>query len=137
LTPKKYQSGQTDVTGRISKIGDGGVRTALYEAANVILTRPVKGSTLKSWGMRLAARAGIARPRSRSPASLPWCCTACWPTEQVSSPTKLQWPQPANVRRLQVRAVPNTGRPEQGPVAGTMDQVRPMTFQQGFATARR
>ena len=39
LTPKKYQSGETNVTGRISKIGDGGVRTALYEAANVILTR--------------------------------------------------------------------------------------------------
>ena len=30
----------------------------------------------------------------------------------------------------------DTSRPEQGPVAGTMDQVRPMTFQQGFATAR-
>jgi transposase len=40
LTPKKYQSGETDVTGRISKIGDASVRTALYEAANVILTRP-------------------------------------------------------------------------------------------------
>ena len=33
LTPRKYQSGETDVTGRISKIGDGSVRTALYEAA--------------------------------------------------------------------------------------------------------
>ncbi len=44
-TPKKYQSGETDVTGRISKIGDEGVRTALYEAADVILTRPVKGSS--------------------------------------------------------------------------------------------
>jgi len=33
LTPKKYQSGETDVTGRISKIGDGGVRTALYESS--------------------------------------------------------------------------------------------------------
>jgi transposase len=31
------------VTGRISKLGDGSVRTALYEAANVILTRPIKG----------------------------------------------------------------------------------------------
>ena len=61
LTPKKYQSGGTDVTGRISKIGDGSVRTALYEAANVILTRPVKGSTLKGWGMRLAARAGMRK----------------------------------------------------------------------------
>ena len=63
LTPKKYQSGETDVTGRISKIGDGGVRTALYEAANVILTRPVKGSTLRSWAMRVAARAGMRKPK--------------------------------------------------------------------------
>jgi transposase len=58
LTPKKYQSGETDVTGRISKIGDAGVRTALYEAASVILTRPVKGSALKSWAARIANRAG-------------------------------------------------------------------------------
>ena len=43
--------------------GDGGVRTALYEAANVILTRPVKGSALKSWGMRLAARAGMRKAK--------------------------------------------------------------------------
>jgi hypothetical protein len=39
------------------------VLTALYEAANVILTRPVKGSTLKSWGMRLAARAGMRKAK--------------------------------------------------------------------------
>jgi transposase len=58
MTPKKYQSGETDFTGRISKIGDETVRTALYEAANVILTRPVKGSALKRWGMRLAKRIG-------------------------------------------------------------------------------
>jgi transposase len=63
LTPKKYQSGETDVTGRISKIGDAGVRTMLYEAANVILTRPVKGSLLKSWAMRLAMRAGMRKAK--------------------------------------------------------------------------
>jgi len=63
LTPKKYQSGETDVTGRISKIGDAGVRTALYEAANVILTRPVRGSSLKSWAARLAVRAGMRRAK--------------------------------------------------------------------------
>lgn len=40
----------------ISKIGDAEVRTVLYEAANVILTRPVKGSALKSWAARLALR---------------------------------------------------------------------------------
>jgi transposase len=63
LTPKKYQSGETDITGRISKIGDAGVRTALYEAANVILTRPVKGSLLKSWAMRVAKRAGMRKAK--------------------------------------------------------------------------
>jgi transposase len=63
LTPKKYQSGETDVTGRISKIGDRAVRTALYEAANVILTRPVKGSALKRWAARLAARAGLRKAK--------------------------------------------------------------------------
>ena len=63
LTPKKYQSGETDYSGRISKIGDVGVRTALYEAANVILTRPVKGSDLKRWALALAKRVGPRKAR--------------------------------------------------------------------------
>jgi transposase len=63
MTPKKYQSGETDYTGRISKIGDKGVRTALYEAANVILTKPVKCSHLKSWATRIARRAGMKKAK--------------------------------------------------------------------------
>jgi transposase len=64
ITPKKYQSGQTDYTGRISKIGDAAVRTALYEAAHVMLTKPVKGCTeLKSWAMRIARRAGMSKAK--------------------------------------------------------------------------
>ncbi|CEO91274.1 transposon-related protein (plasmid) [Sinorhizobium fredii HH103] len=63
LTPKKYQSGETDHSGRISKIGDGSLRTGLYEAANVILTRPVKGSDLKGWALAVARRAGPRKAR--------------------------------------------------------------------------
>ena len=64
LTPKKYQSGQTDYTGRISKIGDASVRTALYEAAHIMLTKPLKGcSQLKSWAMRIARRAGMRKAK--------------------------------------------------------------------------
>lgn len=64
MTPKKYQSGETDITGRISKIGDKGVRTASYQAAHVMLTRPVKGcSALKSWAMKLAKRAGMRKAK--------------------------------------------------------------------------
>jgi transposase len=64
LTPTRYQSGETDRTGRISKIGDGSVRAVLYEAAHVILTKPVKGCTaLKSWAMRIAKRAGMNKAK--------------------------------------------------------------------------
>jgi len=63
LTQRKYQSGEIDVTGRISKCGDGECRHALFEAANVILTRPVKGSQLKSWAARLAKRAGMKKAK--------------------------------------------------------------------------
>jgi hypothetical protein len=45
---------ETDVTGRITKIGDGEVRPAVYKAANVMLTRPVKGGALKN--LKSAAR---------------------------------------------------------------------------------
>ena len=59
LTPRKYQSGETDVSGRISKIGDAAVRSVLYEAGNIILVKPIRGCTaLKSWAMRIARRAG-------------------------------------------------------------------------------
>ena len=64
LTPKKYQSGQTNYTGRISKIGDASVREALYQAAHVMLTKPLKNcSALKSWAMRIARRAGMRKAK--------------------------------------------------------------------------
>jgi transposase len=64
LTPRKYQSGQTDRAGRISKIGDAGVREALYQSAHVMLTKAVRGcSELKSWAMRIARRAGMRKAK--------------------------------------------------------------------------
>lgn len=58
LTPRRYQSGEIDRTGRISKIGDRAVRTALFEAASVLLTRTTRWSKLKAWAVRLAQRSG-------------------------------------------------------------------------------
>jgi transposase len=64
LTPKKYQSGETDYSGRISKLGDASVREALYEAAHIILTKPIKGcAQLKSWATRIARRAGMNKAK--------------------------------------------------------------------------
>ena len=63
LTPKKYQSGEIDRIGRISKVGDAMVRTALFEAANVMLTRTVRFSTLKAWALRVAGRHGAKKAK--------------------------------------------------------------------------
>jgi transposase len=63
LTPKKYQSGETDVTGGISRAGDVMARTALYEAANVMLTRTRRFSALERWGLEVARRRGVKRAR--------------------------------------------------------------------------
>lgn len=58
LTPRKYQSGEVDRTGHISKIGDETVRAMLYEAANIILSRVTRFSALKVWGLRIAKARG-------------------------------------------------------------------------------
>jgi transposase len=63
LTPSKYQSGEVDWTGRISKVGDAMVRTALYEAANVILNRVTRFSTLKAWALRVVQLRGAKRAK--------------------------------------------------------------------------
>jgi transposase len=63
LTPRRYQSGETDVQGRISRCGDELARTALYEAAHSLLIRGTKWSSLRAWGMNVAKRRGMARAR--------------------------------------------------------------------------
>jgi transposase len=63
LTPKRYQSGETDVQGGISRCGDGLARTALYEAAHSLLVRSRRRSALRAWGMQVAKRRGMARAR--------------------------------------------------------------------------
>ena len=74
LTPKRYQSGETDVTGGISKVGDAMVRTALYEAANVMLTRTSRVSALKRWAMEVAQRRGLKRAKVALARKLAWTC---------------------------------------------------------------
>jgi transposase len=63
LTTRRYASGETDRTGRISKCGDEMLRSYLYEAANVLLTRVARWSALKAWGMRIAKRRSMSKAR--------------------------------------------------------------------------
>jgi transposase len=63
LTPKRYQSGELDLAGRISKCGDAFVRGCLYEAAGVLLTKVQRWSPLKAWGTRLMKRVGAKKAK--------------------------------------------------------------------------
>lgn len=61
LTPRRYQSGEQDNPGHISRAGDRDVRATLYAAANALLMRTMAGSQIKSWGMRLMRTKGRRR----------------------------------------------------------------------------
>ena len=63
LTPRRYQSGEVDRAGHISKCGDGLLRAYLFEAATVLLSRHRRASTLKTWGLALAKRIGMRRAK--------------------------------------------------------------------------
>ncbi|MGO4408292.1 IS110 family transposase [Bosea sp. RAF48] len=61
LTPRRFQSGETDNPGRISHAGDADVRATLYAAANAMLMRSITWSSLKAWGVRLMKTKGRRR----------------------------------------------------------------------------
>jgi transposase len=61
LTPRRFQSGEMDNPGHISRAGDPTVRATLYTAANAMMTRSSKWSSLKVWGMQLAKTRGHRR----------------------------------------------------------------------------
>jgi transposase len=63
FVPRRYQSGEVDYTGSISKCGDKRVRTLLYEAANVMLTRCKQSLRLRDWAFAIAKRSTMRKAR--------------------------------------------------------------------------
>jgi len=61
--PRRHASGEVDWSGRISKCGDTMVRSYLFEAAGVLLTRVPQWCALKAWGLRLAKRIGFKKAK--------------------------------------------------------------------------
>lgn len=60
LTPRRAQSGERDIVGEISRAGDVGLRTALYQAATVMLNRG-RHNWLRTWALNVAKRRGKKR----------------------------------------------------------------------------
>ncbi len=63
LTPRRWQSGDMDWSGGISRAGDAGVRRALYQAANALIHHSRGWCALKSWAVRLAGRRGLGKAK--------------------------------------------------------------------------
>ena len=61
LTCSKYQSGEINRTGAISRCGDDMMRMMLYEAAQSMLVRSTRWSWLKAWAMQIAKRRGMKK----------------------------------------------------------------------------
>ncbi len=78
LTPGRYQSGETDIQGKVSRCGDELARTALYEAAHTLLVRSRKWSSLRAWGIRSPSGAAWHAPASPLPASSPSFLHRMW-----------------------------------------------------------
>jgi transposase len=90
LTPRQYQSGDVDRSGRISKCGDTLARTLLYEAAVVIMTRVKKASELKDWALAIAKRSGIGKARVALARKLSVILHSVW-----RSGKPFRWAEPA------------------------------------------
>jgi transposase len=94
VTPRRFQSGETDYTGKISRCGDRLTRTYLYEAAGIILNRVSRWSTLKAWGTRLARKIGHKKAPWQE--SSPSFSTGCGVTALNSAgrTRRRPWPPP-------------------------------------------
>ncbi len=90
LTPRRHQSGEMDWSGRISKQGDGLVRTYLYEAASVLISRISRWSKLKEWGMRLAKTSGHGKARIAVARKIAVILHCIW-----IDGTEFEWGEPA------------------------------------------
>ncbi len=82
LTPRRFQSGDMDVSGSISRRGDQLLRRALYEAANALLGRVKKTCALKTWGEHLAEHKGAKRARVAVARKLAILLHRMWTTQQ-------------------------------------------------------
>jgi transposase len=87
LTPRRFQSGEVDYEGHISRRGDRQLRALLYEAAAVLLTRVRKESALRCWGLMLWKRLGFKRAATALARRMAVVLHAMWKSGTPFNPT--------------------------------------------------
>ena len=92
LTPRRYQSGETDWSGRISKRGDSAMRKLLYEAATILIQRVPRFSPLKAWAVKLAVKKGLKKATVAAARKIAVILTRIWRDGTVFAWTKEDLP---------------------------------------------
>jgi transposase len=87
LTPRRFQSGEVDYDGHISRRGDRQLRALLYEAAAVLLTRVRRESALRRWGLMLWKRLGFKRAATALARKMAVVLHAMWKSGTAFNPT--------------------------------------------------
>jgi transposase len=82
LTPRQFQSGEIDIRGDISRLGNSMTRTHLVQAATVLLSNGNKWSPLRAWGMKVAKRRGFNKARIAVARKLAVVLHRMWVNEQ-------------------------------------------------------
>lgn len=86
LTPRRYESGEISRTGRITKRGSKLTRTHLFEAANALLTRKLKTSDLRAWGLKIAKTSGFKKAKVAVARKLATILHAMWKSNSPFRP---------------------------------------------------
>ena len=87
LTPRRFQSGEVDYDGHISRRGDRQLRALLYEAAAVLLTRVRRESALRRWGLMLWKRLGFKRAATALARKMAVVLHSMWKSGTAFNPT--------------------------------------------------
>ncbi|MEP1198507.1 transposase [Tateyamaria sp.] len=104
LTPRRYQSGELDWSGRISKYGDRDLRRLLYSAATTLITQVKKPSPLLIWATRLNERKGFKKPPSQPQGRSQLSCIAFGATRPSLTQAWREWPKHNNAEHLPERS---------------------------------
>lgn len=116
LTPRQFQSGETNFMGGISRRGDPATRRVLVIAATVLLSGSQEWNSLKAWGVRLAKRIGFSKARIAVARKLAMIMHKIWLNNDRFRPKTLSPQERVKLKQELIVVASKSGRVASAPV---------------------
>ena len=116
LTPRQFQSGETNFMGGISRSGDPATHRVLMIAATVLLSGSREWNSLKAWGVRLAKRIGFSKARIAVARKLAMIMHKIWLNNDLFRPKKLSAQERVKLKQELIVVASKSGRVASAPV---------------------